>query len=186
MKKLLLFLLLFIPAMSYAQLSVESNGNVIAGSKLFNNSTWGIGLQSGITTNSNSNAKVGIYGRVDSYTNSNFIYGVMGIACNTSGNCGFGVTGCLADNSMNGAGIFGSTSHEGYMGITGRYAGFFNGSTKVNGTLTATSVVQQSDVRRIPVVHQRDAFSLHPDADGHRRQLRQPGLRLGHPRTVPG
>ena len=131
-----------------AQLEVTSAGNVIAGTQLkSNNSTWNLGLQSGVTSSSQFPMAVGLYGRSDCSSSSGLIFGVMGVATNTAGSCGYGVTGCLNNTTMTGAGVLGSLEHEGTMGLPGRYAGFFSGNTKVIGAFEATTITATSDLR---------------------------------------
>lgn len=149
MKKNLFFMLVLLmaPALCFAQLSVKSSGKVVAGPELYSFSDFDIAFQSGHTATSGYPRSLGIYGRSDCSSSTGINYGVMGVATNSSGGCGFGVTGCLNSSSMNGAGIFGSIYHEGSMSIVGRYAGYFNGNAKVSGTMTVNSLVQTSDLR---------------------------------------
>jgi len=101
-----------------AQLKVESSGNVIAGTQLYeNNSTWNVGLQSGVTSTSAFPMSIGLYGRSDCSSSSGLIFGVMGIATNTSGSCGYGVTGCLNNTTMTGAGVLGSLEPDAHVTI---------------------------------------------------------------------
>ena len=143
----IMLVLLMAPAISFAQLSVESSGKVVAGTGLYTFSDFHIGFQSGHTATSGFPRSLGIYGRSDCSSSTGINYGIMGVATNNSGGCGFGVTGCLNSSSMNGAGIFGSLNHEGSMGVVGRYAGYFSGNVKVSGTMTVNSLVQTSDLR---------------------------------------
>jgi len=71
--------------------------------------------------------------------------GVMGKAGNTLPGYNYGVFGTIM-GTTNGAGVFASIN-ENYTCVSGRYAGYFKGSTYVDGTLTATSVVTPSDMR---------------------------------------
>lgn len=72
-------------------------------------------------------------------------FGVYGIGGNATSGYNYGVVGTLEGTNY-GAGIIGSSvNYFGY--IPGLYAGYFNGDTYVNGTLTATSVVTPSDIR---------------------------------------
>ena len=73
--------------------------------------------------------------------------GVQGLAYGTSSR-NYGVLGGISGSSTTcGAGIFGTTDNHLGFNMTGRYAGYFDGATYVNGTLTATSVVSPSDMR---------------------------------------
>lgn len=145
---ILLSVLFMVPTLCLAQLKVDTDGNIIAGVKLHsNNPYWKLGLQSGISSTSRYPICIGLYGRTDGTADEGLIFGVMGVASNSGGSTGYGVAGCLNHTAMTGAGIFGSTQHEGGTGLHGRYAGYFNGATMVNGTLTATSYNTTSDLR---------------------------------------
>lgn len=75
-------------------------------------------------------------------------YGVLGLARGATSGWNFGVLGMLSNNgSEYGAGVFGAANNTGECYVAGRYAGFFNGQTKVNGNLYATSFVTTSDAR---------------------------------------
>lgn len=68
-------------------------------------------------------------------------YGVMGIAGNATDGWNYGVFGQL-NGTANGAGVYGtSTKGENGSKVDGRYAGYFNGDTKVNGNLTVTGSI---------------------------------------------
>lgn len=68
-------------------------------------------------------------------------YGVMGIAGNATSGWNYGVFGQL-NGTANGAGVYGTnTSGENGSRVDGRYAGYFNGDTKVNGNLTVTGTI---------------------------------------------
>ena len=71
------------------------------------------------------------------------VYGISG--GNTSGK-NYGVFGVLQDGSQNGAGVYGSTSTT-IQAVPGRYAGYFNGQTKVNGHIFADNISESSDAR---------------------------------------
>ena len=73
-------------------------------------------------------------------------YGVLGRAGNCTTGYNYGVLGAL-EGTRNGAGVYGTTGS--FLGeeVAGHYAGYFEGDTKVNGTLTATNVVNLSDIR---------------------------------------
>lgn len=71
--------------------------------------------------------------------------GVMGRAGNNYPGYNYGVFGTLI-GSNNGAGVYASTG-EILTSIPGKYAGYFKGSTYVNGTLTATNILTPSDIR---------------------------------------
>ena len=147
MKKTLLSIMLVVaPITMFAQLKVESNGKVIAGTKLMNNSNWSISLQSGITSASNSN-NAAFYGKATA-NSGGVSYGVFGVAGSTSGGSGnFGVVGCVESTSTSGAGVLGCNYNITNTGLIGNYAGYFMGNAKVTGTMTVNSLVQTSDSR---------------------------------------
>ena len=92
------------------------------------------------------------------------IYGI-GRGSNTGKN--YGVFGTLKNGNDYGAGVFGTTDEIAQQ-ISGRYAGYFNGSTNVNGYLLYTQSYGSSDARlKTNIVEIRsDAMSklkeLHP------------------------
>lgn len=55
--------------------------------------------------------------------------------------------GSLSTTSSNGAGIFGTILNDTGVQVDGRYAGYFDGATYVNGTLTTSTLVISSDTR---------------------------------------
>ena len=69
----------------------------------------------------------------------------MGAADNSSSGYSYGVSGILA-NSSTGAAIYGSSKGNGIR-IPGRYAGYFDGETFVDGALMAKDYVTPSDSR---------------------------------------
>ena len=65
-------------------------------------------------------------------------YGVIGHAGNATNGWNYGVLGEL-DGTNYGAGIYGTATHaENGTYVDGRYAGYFNGTTKVNGDFIVT------------------------------------------------
>lgn len=72
-------------------------------------------------------------------------YGVYGIASSTNA-YSYGVCGIVKATVSKGAGIYGSNDGTTQM-ASGRYAGYFQGQTKVNGSFYATTVTQTSDAR---------------------------------------
>jgi hypothetical protein len=87
---------------------------------------------------------VGVLGEAYQAGSASFpSYGVWGLAKGANSN--YGVVGAIIDGY--GAGVFGTDEYEPNYGITGYYAGYFEGSTYVDGDLTATSVYTPSDMR---------------------------------------
>ena len=68
-------------------------------------------------------------------------FGVKGQAGNALDGYNYGVFGGL-NGTNNGAGIYGTATHNEIGSfVDGRYAGYFNGATKVNGNLTVTGSI---------------------------------------------
>lgn len=101
---------------------------------------------------------VALYGESSSPSaiNSGRAFGVLGIAGNSTNGYNYGVFGKLYGD-QNGAGVYGSSTDIMGKYINGKYAGYFNGPTHVEGTLTATSVITTSDIRLkeniVPIVN---------------------------------
>ena len=161
MKKTMLMIVLLMVAHvgAFAQLKVKSNGQVVAGTELGYGSSFNMGFESGLTAQSSFGLnEIGVFGRVNHPSSTGFSYGVYGISSNGTGNGNYGVVGGL-QNCTYGAGVMGNTSFSINMGIVGKYAGYFNGETRVSGTLTVNSLVQTSDLRLkeniVPLSEQR-------------------------------
>lgn len=155
-----ILVLMFLPMQSFAQLKVFSSGNVaiqnenensscrlLVGSNPGSYPTCDIGIASRPSTTGAFN--LGVYGiscPTSDSGNWNSM-GVLGVAGNSPVGFNFGVLGGLANTTYNGAGIYGCTT--GYLGssVNGVYAGYFDGATRVAGTLTANSYLTPSDMR---------------------------------------
>ena len=123
----------------YAQLSVEesenssfSSYNMAIGCSVENDNHFNIGVMS---TSYQSAA-----------TSSGRCFGIVGTAGNATSGCNYGVYGRLW-GSNNGAAVVGSLNANMGIQIPGTYAGYFDGATRVNGTMTATSYTTLSDMR---------------------------------------
>lgn len=78
----------------------------------------------------------------DSPLNSGRAFGVLGVAGNATTGWNYGVFGRLGGTN-NGAGVYGTSNPtENGVNTGGRFAGYFNGPTKVVGNLTVTGSVQ--------------------------------------------
>ena len=146
--------------MMFAQLKVNNNGNVsIALSSPVTAADLSTSYNSGYNYDTNycfgihvdkrgtKSFNIGISGRAlpqGSYSRS---FGVQGIAAGGVSGYLYGVLGSLSTTSSNGSGVFGTILHDTGVMVNGRYAGYFDGATYVNGTLTASTVVVPSDVR---------------------------------------
>ena len=75
-------------------------------------------------------------------------YGVVGIAGNATSGYNYGTCGFLLyGTSSDGAGIYGDIRSFAEVRVPGRYAGYFNGQTRVNGDFYATAMYTTSDAR---------------------------------------
>ena len=144
MKKIIISLLLMVaPVALFAQLKVKSNGRVYAGSEgsdFFNSALYAKKTSTG-------SYNCGLYALSDNTNGEGFSYGVYGIGKNGGTGSNVGIFGAIGTN-CSGAGILGcNDATQAIFFLNGTYAGLFNGDTKVNGTLTANTVVQSSDQR---------------------------------------
>ena len=163
MKKTL-FSLTFMLAVSLntsAQLHVDTLGHASVGGSI--PSLLNTIFRVGINYNNSSSYKYGIYSstsgtsntydigvRGSAYSTSNAgsgrSIGVQGVAGNHTDGYNFGVLG-VNSGTYKGAGVFGTLSNSIGKYINGKYAGYFDGATYVDGTLTATQVVTPSDIQ---------------------------------------
>ena len=141
---------------------------VKGGASGFEASVWG--TQRGIYGEARGhyqNWVYGVYGKTNSNTGNYFCgvsgiaylpspqltgrtYGVYGIAGNASNGWNFGVYGQL-NGTNNGAGVYGTaTNGENGTQVDGRYAGYFNGATKVKGDLTVTGSISGVFLNQAP------------------------------------
>ncbi len=99
---------------------------------------WGYSFY-GTTTSAERSFNMGVRGEAFPETpmESGRSYGVCGIAGNSTDGWNYGVYGSLKGNKY-GAGIFGTTKDNFGSLVDGKYAGFFDGNTKVKGNLTVT------------------------------------------------
>ena len=94
------------------------------------------GVHSAILAGSNCYTTVGVYGKSGTSLNKRN-YGLAGILNDLTTN----------SNNYYGAAVFGNSVSTSLPQIGGRYAGYFQGDTRVTGVLTAGSVVTSSDYR---------------------------------------
>ena len=163
MKTKRLFFSIFVlalPCMMFAQLKISSNGNVsislsspVTAANLSTSYNSGYNYDTnysfGIHTDKRSTKSfnIGISGRSLAQSNNSRSFGVQGIVAGGCSGYLYGVLGSLSTTSSNGAGIFGTILHDTGVEVKGRYAGYFDGATCVNGTLTASTLVISSDMR---------------------------------------
>ncbi len=157
-KQIIALLFVMAPFISFAQLKVKNNGNVIIGTDTSSTAILVVGdmntsaniYTSGIMVKKNhlvgqKTLGVGAMAKVANPINSGRTFGVIGGAGNATNGYNFGVYGVIT-GSKNGAGIYGTT-YGIHSAIPGKYAGYFDDDTYVDGTLTANSMVTPSDSR---------------------------------------
>ncbi len=161
MKKIIVSLLaVAFPLLSFAQITTDSYGNVkIKRSEQSDYTMLGIGSQPyGYTQyQMGAHARVSTIGKYDigvfGYASPNNpqelgrSIGVCGIGGNATTGFNYGVLGGLVNTQRYGAGVFGTILNHTGVVVNGQYAGYFDGATRVAGTLTATSLVYPSDIR---------------------------------------
>ncbi len=159
-KTIISLLLLAVPVVMSAQLKVFSTGNVslkttannpyaylmVSPSTYTGYSSYSIGTLSSTYVTKAFSAGVMATAFSDSPLSSYRSFGVIGKAGNATSGYNYGLFGMLP-GSNNGGAVVGVLSDQMGIYINGRYAGYFNGDTKVNGTLYATSVQNTSDIR---------------------------------------
>ena len=153
-RKVLSLLLLAAPLAIYAQMKVLSNGSVsVASNSTTSQSRMLVGdaYNDGSFYNINSkivttgdNSAVGINSLVESGPQSGgwgmAVYGeTMAKAMN------LGIVGYIM-SGQNGAGVYGTVSGFIPSFTSTSYAGYFNGATRVDGTMTASSFITLSDI----------------------------------------
>ncbi|MDR2962691.1 MAG: tail fiber domain-containing protein [Bacteroidales bacterium] len=116
-----------------------------AGGVINTSGTW-VYVIDGRSEITDFNHNVGVRGEALMTTaqNTGRTFGVFGRAGNSTSRYNYGTVGLL-EGAQNGVGIYGSVNTY-PVGVSGRYAGYFEGNVKVTGTLTATNV-QPSDKR---------------------------------------
>ena len=157
-KQIIALLLVMAPFISFAQLKVKNNGNVIIGTDTSSTAILVVGdmntsvnsYSSGIMVKKKHNygkytLGVGAMAKIDNPINSGRTFGIIGGAGNATNGYNIGVFGILT-GTKNGAAIYGTNSGV-YSAIPGKYSGYFDGDTYVDGTLTANNMVTLSDSR---------------------------------------
>lgn len=111
---------------------------------------WNVAIHGATETDWFGDRLVGVRGNATKSidTGGGRAYGVVGVAGNATtgynyGTCGF----LLASTTANGSGLYGDIYSFCEAYIPGRYAGYFNGQTRVNGNFYATAVYSTSDSR---------------------------------------
>lgn len=163
MKKSIIFLTLFLLCGMnvWAQLRVNSGGSVYAkrtvetmntilgvGPATYNQYyNYNYGIHTWVPNDKSFN--IAIYGSsspTSGVMSSGRTFGVYGSAGMAASGYNYGVYGFLSGDN-NGAAVFGSISSSSGVDTGGKYAGYFDGPIRVSGKLTATTVVNLSDIR---------------------------------------
>lgn len=145
MKTGILVISLFaLPSVVFGQLRVDYDGTVRAGNTSINNTTFHINLYT--EQNATSGSNIGIQG-ISKIVGNGSSCGLHGMAYNSGIGPGYGVVGSLDSGVSHGAGVLGGSMPIITYHICGKYAGYFYGNANVTGTLSAGSIVQNSDVR---------------------------------------
>ena len=142
-----------------AQLEVDLDGNVSIGTNApLSNTSLNIGayyfsnfrhaINVGLPSANNALTNTAISSTVSSISPSSGgrSIGVSGVSGVYTSGYNYGILGGI-NTSKNGAGIFGTTNHHTGVYVGGQYAGFFDGPTYCNNTITASSFVNLSDIR---------------------------------------
>lgn len=124
-------------AASFKGNSLNSSG-LYAEAGVPTNNSWMIGVKGSSYMYDNNLYKVGVYGYALQGANLGIgrSFGVYGVAGNATAGWNYGVCGIISGNSR-GAGVFGTIDNQ-IVGVDGKYAGYFKGRTKVQGSLTVT------------------------------------------------
>ena len=111
---------------------------------------WNVAINGETGASTDEDRLVGVKGSAtkSSQVSSGRTYGVVGVAGNATSGYNYGTSGFLLyGTSSNGAGIYGDINSFTEVYVPGRYAGYFNGQTRVNGDFYANSVNTTSDAR---------------------------------------
>lgn len=157
----ILFLFACMTNAIHGQIKVYSNNNVSIASprsntnnkltisdKSIESTKYNILVEANTYSDSLKDFNIGIDGFMRFHTpiNSCRTIGVRGIAGNATNGYNYGVLGGI-EGDNNGAGIFGTTNNYLGLGIVGKYAGYFNGETYVDGKLSVRELFTLSDER---------------------------------------
>jgi len=94
----------------------------------------------------NKSFNIGVKGYANTSDSYGRTFGVQGIGGAGEQGYNYGVLGGIG-SKKNGAGIFGTVYNHTGVPLDGQYAGYFDGDTYVDGTLTVETVVTPSDIR---------------------------------------
>ena len=150
-------LLFTVSSISFAQFKVASSGKVtierpdpvpaaILTVGKVNFSTYNnyrFGILSNVSVYNAQQYNIGVSGKADSQSATCNI-GVQGLGSSASSGRNIGVLGGINSSTSNGAGIFGTIGNHIGVNLSDRYAGYFDGLTKVDGSLYVTSGIYGS------------------------------------------
>ncbi len=165
-----------------AQLTVDTNGNIGIGDTLSSYDSQlsinGAGLNTSTVFVHANNQEYGVYSEniapnawlginrtgVCGYATTSALatgigrsIGVLGFASNAANGYNYGVFGVLGGLRQGGA-VVGSVSKTlDYVSISGRYAGYFNGSVMATGTITASNFIVPSGAANVTNVSTLDS-----------------------------
>ena len=123
--------------------------NIYSQLQAFSDPTWNIAINGETKASVGTSRLIGLNGAAKKIEESSEgrAYGVLGIAGYATSGYNYGICGFLQTNGGNGAAVYGSVNSYAESQIPGRYAGYFDGQTKVNGNFYATTVNTTSDAR---------------------------------------
>ena len=127
--------------------NIYSKYTVISGAS---NPQWNVAIHGETGASTAGDRLVGVRGNAikSSQVSTGRTYGVVGIAGNATSGYNYGTCGFLLYGTTSyGAGIYGDINSFTEVSVPGRYAGYFNGQTRVNGDFYANSVNTTSDAR---------------------------------------
>jgi hypothetical protein len=164
-KTLLIFSSVMLAAVTAsAQLKVDLDGNTHMGNAIEddhailnvgsspydteNDYEWGyrLGIHGERYNTTGNKDVIGVFGEAyqTNVQNAWSTYGVWGFSRNYGGRC-YGVMGSIV--SGYGVGVFGTDEYSPRYYVPGYYAGYFQGTTYVDGDFTATAIYNPSDMR---------------------------------------
>lgn len=123
-------------------LAVRGKSRGIHGESRGNYLSWSYGLY-GASYCPSTNFQTGVAGHavISTPQSSGRTYGVRGLAGNATNGWNYAIYGEL-NGKNNGAGVYGTSVHaENGTCLDARYAGYFNGLTKVNGDLKVSGAI---------------------------------------------
>jgi hypothetical protein len=161
----LLLSFLTITVCCHAQVSVFSDGSVVMCDSTTSSIKLRVGTNGFLSNSINKSALYASQKDISGSTNTGIMAesivsqtsstsssaGVVGLGVGPNNGKNYGVLGSFAHYSSgsatNGAGVYGTIYPTAIQSLSGRYAAFFDGPTNIDGSLTATQYLSQSDIR---------------------------------------